>query len=67
MCQHLIFHFPLYYVSGGCLPETKKKIFKLLPLKVVAVAYKKRLPLKEVPNIVIQDFWYFRKLVAYEK
>ena len=47
-----------------------KENFKLLALKVAAVAYEKwSLILREVPNEVIwpKNFWYFGKLVAEER
>jgi len=40
--RHLIIQFTLYYLSSGRLREVKKKEnFKLLALKVVAVAYER--------------------------
>ena len=42
MLQHLIIRFPLYYLSSGRLREVKTKDhFKVLALKVVAVAYER--------------------------
>ena len=42
MLQHLIIVFPLYYLSNGRLRKVKtKENFKLLALKVVAVAYER--------------------------
>ena len=43
MLQHLIIQFLLNYLSSGRLREVKKtENFKLLALKVVAVAYERR-------------------------
>ena len=41
MLRHLIIHFSLHYLSSGRLREVikTKENFKLLALKVVAVAY----------------------------
>ena len=43
MFQHLIIQFSLYYLSSGRLWEVKnkRKYFKLLPVKVVTVAYER--------------------------
>ena len=68
--QHLIIRFLLHFLSRGRLREVKKKNenFKLLALKVVAVAYE-RWSLTRGSNYSDQltgNLWYCGKLVAYE-
>ena len=64
MLQHLIIHFSLHYLSRGRLREVKtKEIFKLLALKVIAVAYERWSLTRGSKNdmvIWLGSCWYYR-------
>ena len=69
--QHLIIQY-FYYLSSGRLQEFEtKENFKLVVLKVVAVAYEEVVAYKgfQKTRIVIWlgNVWYFGKLLAEER